>query len=199
MSHTIDEQLSALLDGELPAEQEELLLRRLDDDAGLRARFARYSMIRDAVTDSELHVGALGIADRVRAELASEMAAVPRAAVAGTRGAPGAGKLGAGIFGAGLAAAAALLLAVNLNPRAGDAEDPQLAALASMTPVAAMNKPMPNLANERRRANLAPERMTRYLVTHAEYSNSASRQFIDSHVVMPAFQRASWQTAGTGR
>jgi negative regulator of sigma E activity len=194
MSHTIDEQLSALLDGELPAEQEELLLRRLDDDAELRDRFARYSMIRDAVADSELQIGALGIADRVRAELATEMAAAPRAHAAGTRGARG-----AGLFGAGLAAAAALLLAVNLNPRAGDAEAPQLAALASMTPVATMNKTMPNAAIERRRANIAPERMTRYLVTHSEYANSASRQFIDSHVVMPAFQRASWQTAGTGR
>jgi anti-sigma factor RsiW len=194
MSHTIDEQLSALLDGELPAEQEELLLRRLGDDAELRDRFARYSMIRDAVTDSELHIGALGIADRVRAELATEIAPDPRAAAAGTRGARG-----AGLFGAGLAAAAALLLAVNLNPGAGDAEAPQIAAVATMTPVAAMNKPMPSAEIERRRANITPERMTRYLVTHAEYTNSASRQFIDSHVVMPAFQRASWQTAGTGR
>jgi negative regulator of sigma E activity len=196
MNHTIDEQLSALLDGELPIEQEDLLLRRLGDDAALRRRCARYSMIRDAVTDSELHVGALGIADRVRSELnraesANETVSARGAAVGGPRG--------VGLLGAGLAAAAALLVVINLTPGAGDAESPQLAAQASMAPIAPMNKPMGDDANAPRRASIGPERMTRYLVTHAEYTNSASRQFIDSHVVMPAFQRAAWQTAGTGR
>lgn len=189
MSHTIDEQLSSLLDGELPVEQEDLLLSRLQSDGALRERFARYSIIGDVLTDAELRPGALQIADRVRAELDGEQAPVPAPVNAGNRG--------AGLFGAGLAAAAALLVALNLNPGANSGDAPQLAAVAPIVPIVPVGMAAKPIGGPR--ANLAPERMTRYLVTHAEYTNAASRQFIDAHVVMPAFQRAAWQTSGPGR
>ncbi len=73
MGQTIDEQLSALLDGELPVEQQELLLRRLERDTDLRARFGRYSMIGDLLTDPRPQAAALQIADRVRDRLAEEV------------------------------------------------------------------------------------------------------------------------------
>ena len=93
---------------------------------------------------------------------------------------------GSGWLGAGFAAAAALIVALNLNPT-GQPDEPQLAAVAP----APVGVEAPVVL-----ANVAPERMTRYLLTHAQYTNSASRQFLDSHLVMPAYQRASWQTAG---
>jgi hypothetical protein len=49
MSEPVDEQLSAMLDGELPPEQSELLLKRLDRDAELRARFGRYALISESL------------------------------------------------------------------------------------------------------------------------------------------------------
>jgi len=193
MSQTLDEQLSALLDGELPAEQQELLLRRLDNDPELRDRFARYSLIGDLLTDHEAHVGALQIADRVRERLRDdEIPAARRQPEAAVR---------SGLLGAGLAAAAALVVVLNLGPNGDEASAPRLAGVAptsvplGVAPVAAGTEQQP----DRLRANVAPARMTRYLVTHAEFANSASRQFVDSHIVMPAFQRVAWQTSGTGR
>lgn len=180
MGQTVDEQLSALLDGEVPVEQQELLLRRLDRDTDLRARFGRYSMIGDLLTDPRPQVPALLIADRVRERLAEEDAAAP---VGRHRNA-----IGAGLLGAGFAAAAAVIVALNLN----SVRDPDATpALASVAPT-----PIQEQQPEPQRARIAPERMTRYLITHAQYTNAASRQFVDSHLVMPAYQRAAWQTTG---
>jgi len=187
MSYTINEQLSALLDGELPVEQQDLLLRRLDSDPELRERFARYSLVGDVLIDHEAHVDALQIADRVREQLREDEA--PAAAR------PAGAAVGSGLLGAGLAAAAALIVVLNLGPDRDEASAPQLAAVAPVTvPVAGGVEQA-----DRLHANVAPERMTRYLVTHAEFANSASRQIVDSHIVMPAFQRVAWQTAGAGR
>lgn len=186
MSQILNEQLSALLDGELPAEQGSLLLRRLDADPELREKFGRLAMLGDVLTDPEIHPGALGIADRVREQLREAEVPAPRE----RRGTA----VGPGLLGAGLAAAAALVVALNLDPTGGQSASPQLAGVApvAITPAVAMVAQI-----DQQRANVAPERMTRYLVTHSEYSNSASRQFVDSHIVMPAFQRVAWQTAGT--
>jgi sigma-E factor negative regulatory protein RseA len=188
MTQTLDEQLSSLLDGELPEEQYDLLLRRMDSDPDLRDRFARYSLIGDVLTDSEVQVGALQIADQVRAEIgSSDDGNVSPSTVRSAPFAPG-------LFGAGIAAAAALIVALNLNPGSNESSAPRLAGVAPVAidvpaVVRAEAKPPP-------RANVAPERMTRYLVSHARFENAASRQFVDSHVVMPAFQRVAWQTSG---
>ena len=52
MSDTIKEQLSALVDGELPEEERELLQRRLASDDELRATWQRYHLIRDAMREN---------------------------------------------------------------------------------------------------------------------------------------------------
>jgi sigma-E factor negative regulatory protein RseA len=49
MTEALDEQLSALLDGELPPEECELLLKRLERDSELRARFARFALVGEAL------------------------------------------------------------------------------------------------------------------------------------------------------
>jgi len=101
MTQKLDEQLSSLLDGELPEQQYDLLLRRMDSEPDLRDRFARYSLIGDVLTDSEVQVGALQIADQVRAEIGrSDDGNASPSTVRSTPFAPG-------LFGAGIAAAAA--------------------------------------------------------------------------------------------
>jgi len=197
MSQTINEQLSALLDGELPVEQQELLLRRLDNDPELRERFARYSLIGDVLTDHEARVEALQIADRVREQLRDEEASPTSRQPHGRQ--PGTA-IGSGLLGAGLAAVAALIVVLNLGPNGDEATAPRLAGVAPVSvPIGGGSIATGIEQPDRLRANVAPERMTRYLVTHAEHANSASRQFVDSHIVMPAFQRVAWQTSGTGR
>ena len=49
MSDLVREQLSALIDGELPANERELLLQRLSTDLGLRQSYARYVLISHAI------------------------------------------------------------------------------------------------------------------------------------------------------
>jgi len=187
MSRTLDEQLSAALDGELPADQYDLLLRRLDSDPELRERFARFSLIGDAMAGAEPEIGSLALADRIREEIAG----IDTPPGMEADDASGGTSIVGGMLGAGFAAAAALILALNLSPQSTDAPGPRV---AGVTPL-----PTPVVSVTDRRANVEPERMTRYLIAHAEYANPASRQFVDSHIVMPAFQRAGWQTTGGHR
>ena len=184
MSRTLDEQLSAALDGELPADQYDLLLRRLDADPELRDKFARFSLIGDAMASSQAEVGALALADRIREEVAG---------IEGTadRNESSRSSIVGGVLGAGFAAAAALVLALNLNPRPDDVSTPRV---AGGTPLPVSVAVAPD-----QRANVGSERLTRYLIAHAGSANPASRQFVDSHIVMPAFQRAAWQTSGSRR
>ncbi|MCW8965042.1 MAG: RseA family anti-sigma factor [Gammaproteobacteria bacterium] len=51
MSDTINEQLSALVDGELPDAERELLQRRLETDDDLQGTWQRYHLIRDAMRE----------------------------------------------------------------------------------------------------------------------------------------------------
>jgi len=187
MNRTLDEQLSAALDGELPADQYDLLLRRVDADPELRDRFARFSIIGDAMASSRPETGALSLADRVREELAG----VDAPEGVADRNASDSSSIVGGMLGAGVAAAAALVLALNLGPETNESPTPRVAG-GTPLPVAAA------IATDQR-AEVGPERMTRYLIAHAGYANPASRQFVDSHIVMPAFQRAAWQTSGPAR
>lgn len=52
MNDTIKEQLSALVDGELPEQERELLQRRLAADDDLRSTWQRYHLIRDAMREN---------------------------------------------------------------------------------------------------------------------------------------------------
>ena len=65
MSEQIREQLSALLDGELPAQEQSLLLARLARDPDLRARWSNYQLIGDGLRKGLPAQVDLDFADRV--------------------------------------------------------------------------------------------------------------------------------------
>jgi negative regulator of sigma E activity len=74
MNEELDSQLSAMFDNELPAEECELLARRLSRDADLKSRWGRYAVI-GAVIRAERGVTLDGtVAGRVSAALSSEPA-----------------------------------------------------------------------------------------------------------------------------
>ena len=171
MSRLIDEQLSALLDGELPAEQETLLLRRLDGDPGLRETLARYGMIGELLRDASAPVSALDVSVRVSAAVATEGA--PATATAGTGYSSSSNRLG--YVGAGIAASIAMLVMFNLSDTGSTMRQ---AAIASVV------QPEPVLHAHGHDMAVEPERLTRYLVAHAQYTNSTSRQLFDSHLAM---------------
>jgi len=79
MSERLHEQLSALLDGELPTGEAELLLARLQRDPGLRATLACYTLSGDAIRVSSLQaaaqvepVASAGFAARIGAAIEAE-------------------------------------------------------------------------------------------------------------------------------
>ncbi|MBK5936909.1 MAG: sigma-E factor negative regulatory protein [Halorhodospira halophila] len=66
------EQLSALVDDELPREQRAFLMRRLDHDADARLQVARYYLMRDALQRNLPPQPSTDLVERVRAGLADE-------------------------------------------------------------------------------------------------------------------------------
>ena len=68
MSDLLHEQLSALIDGELPAAETQLLLRRLEREGELRARLARYRVCGETLRGAERV--------RVRSDFALRVSAV---------------------------------------------------------------------------------------------------------------------------
>lgn len=70
MSNKYDEQLSHLMDGE--SDDEAKLLAAIKEDAGLRARWERYHLIRDVMGNHLSEQGAISIAARVAAQLENE-------------------------------------------------------------------------------------------------------------------------------
>lgn len=69
VTRTIEEQLSAFLDGELPNEELQLLVRRLERDEDYRATLARYSMIGSILRDDPVDVSSMKFRSKVMAQI----------------------------------------------------------------------------------------------------------------------------------
>ena len=82
----LNEQLSALVDGELSPEETALLLKRLEREPELRARLARYSLAGDVLRGERPHAGpqfAMRVAHALAGEPVHAMAAADAAAATG--------------------------------------------------------------------------------------------------------------------
>ncbi len=191
MSEKIDEQLSALLDGELPAEQEELLLRRLQRGEDCRATLVRYSLIGELLRGSETEFVCSGVMERVHRALQAEPPAQPRPV-------PRTFRWGIPLAGAGLAAALAIVAVLGLGLADNHARVSRGPAAQVAGPVlqAAASRP----AAARTRSAIATHRLTTYLVSHGNYAGSLSRQVMNSHIVnsTPVYLRATYQGAVQG-
>lgn len=178
MSRTIEEQLSSVLDGELGADEEELLLRRLERDESHRARLFRYSLIGECLRGVRPAPEALEIRERVAKALDGEEVYAGATAASSNRQ-----RVGRGLVGVGIAATVAVIALISLDR----GED--VASLREQPVVASLDAPSDQRISYTvprpgaRAAVIAPARLTNYLVSHGEYSNALSRQVMDSHVV----------------
>lgn len=166
MTSNAHEQLSALLDGELPEPEVAMAVRRVARDDALRAAALRYSLIGDALRD-ELPAGRpANLVARVRAELADQPAGHRPAMDAG-RGVPvnRLVKFGAGFA---MAASVALVALVAMPGRQQDAPPPLLTSTEVASPVPEQRMMIPPVYT--RAAGGAPDRLTRYYVNHTEYA-----------------------------
>ena len=170
MSQPIDEQISALLDDELPEVEEALLLRRLELDDSYRDTLVRYAFIGELVRGAVPVPGLRSLGTRVRAAVAEETQ-VTALAGAGRRRAAGLGLVA-------VAAAAVILLSQTAtNP------EPELAQELATSARLVASSVQPQPAAIPPRARLAPSRLTAYLVSHGNYANGLSWQVMNSHVV----------------
>jgi hypothetical protein len=177
MGQKIEEQISALLDAELPVEEEELLLRRLEQDPEHTALLGRYSLIGELLRDVSADVAALQIGERVRVQIAAETthAGIARSAGTGTGGWKSIGKFAAGAGIAAAIAAIALTTVVDLN------------SPSSPGPVFAF--PAGNPGGD----VIAQDRLTNYLVAHRDFSSALSRHAMDSRIVRHTPADTDWR------
>jgi sigma-E factor negative regulatory protein RseA len=161
MTANAHEQLSALLDGELPEAEVAMVVRRVARDDALRAAALRYSLIGDALRD-ELPAGRpANLVARVRAGLDAAPAPMAEPAARDSRVA----RLVAGFA---VAASVAVVALVALPGRQQETAPPALTATEMVSPVPAQGLMIPPVYT--RAAGGGPDRLTRYYVNHTEYA-----------------------------
>jgi sigma-E factor negative regulatory protein RseA len=176
MTTNSHEQLSVLLDGELPEAELELVLRRMSRDDDLRAAGRRFQLIGDALRD-ELPPGRpADLVARVRAKL--QDAPLPMAESATVRR-TNITRLGAGI---GIAASVAVVALVALPGRQQEAPPPVLTASEVASPPADQRLMIQPVYT--RAAGGGPDRLTRYYVNHTEYAPSLGGRGALTRIIM---------------
>jgi sigma-E factor negative regulatory protein RseA len=192
MNEPILEQVSAFLDGELPANETELLLKRLSRDAELRGAFGRFCAYGEAARDGGRSLVSRDFADRVNRAIDGEPHVDAGRAIVDTPRVwwrP--------LAGAALAAsvAAAAVIALQHRTRPDSAPAPTMAAATqpatARTPQLAANTARaseslsyttPVLAH-RYRGVLPATRLTNYVVAHSEVSSPLGRRNVLSGLV----------------
>jgi len=160
MSEQVNKQLSACLDGELPAAEWQLLARRIAEDESCCETLERYVLIGEVMRGSDS--GAVirtGFAGQLRRAIRLQ----PQAEL--VRGGFLGGRARRLVAGSGVAAAVAVLAIVSLQSNSlapGDA-DPGFRSQASVSGDASYTVPRP------------PDRMTSYLVRHGNYAQMARK------------------------
>jgi anti-sigma factor RsiW len=161
MTMNSHEQLSALLDGELPEAEVEMTIRRVVRDDALRRAALRYSLIGDALRD-ELPAGRMAnLVERVHTQLDAEPVPVAVAPAGFARFS----KWGTGFA---VAASVALVALVALPGRQQDLPPPVLTATDVAVPGPEQRIAAPPVYT--RAAGGGPDRLTRYYVNHTEYA-----------------------------
>lgn len=210
MTDALNEQLSALLDGELPAAEAELCLKRLERTEELRTTLSRYALIGEALRATAPVVAARpGFAERVQAALEAGDTGSPGqdGAVAGLRPRPVAARWWRPAAGLGVAATVGTvaLLLVGRGPSPVVPAAAPLASVAAPAPAPAGAPSIGDLLPRSSALRLAgngepasyvtplPSRsavpvrpaseFANYVVAHAEYSSPLGRRAVLSGLV----------------
>jgi negative regulator of sigma E activity len=153
MSDLVNEQLSALVDGELPPEETTLLMRRIAREPELARRYARYQAMGDLLRGERARPSA-DLSARICAAVAAEplpesapVAAAPQPAGRGTRRPGRRQAILRPLAGLGLAAAVGALAVVLVGraPQGGTAE-PSMPVAREIQPAAAALPPVTAVA-----------------------------------------------------
>ncbi len=168
-----NEQLSALMDGELDRRESDFLLRRLVSDETLQRDWACYHLTRDCMKSE--FAGPIDLVARVREAIADEaMDPVGRMSPLARFG-----------IGGVMAAGVAMLAVVGLNNRLADDQIPTEPAPAFVSQSSALDRQFSRqavpvglndlpAAASRRAADDPRERISRYIIRHGQASGGSN-------------------------
>jgi sigma-E factor negative regulatory protein RseA len=183
MSYDINEQLSALVDGELPSTEADLLRRQVGRDGQVRERLGRYQMISDAMTNHLPNAVDPGFAARVRS-------AVEQEPVCSSDAAAGAGRLQRMLKPlAGLAIAASVATVAIITVQNVNRQDEPAPVVAGADPARDIyiRAPVAPLAVQQSGTG---ERLNDYLVNHKEYAASRGVQGMLPYVHVVGYENS---------
>ncbi len=188
MTEKINEQISAFLDGELPADEANLLVRRLERDPELRRAFANYVLAAEVLSAPGGVTASPGFAARVSAAIDAEPAAIPQAETARpSRHAP---RWTRPAFATAVAASAALAAVLLVRPdmREGQpltAGGSEVGATARATFPIRSSSPTPAQS----------QRLAGYLVAHSQFTSPIGRRNVWSGVLAadPGIARVAYE------
>lgn len=193
MSGKLREQVSALVDNELPADEHELLVRRFSLDRCLSICWERYHLIGEAMRKSLPQVDTRGFAERIMKALTEDSTLVkshdPRLI----------NQLGKTAVGVGLAACVAIIAIIGLRHTSG-LHTLSASAHTEIVPKAAtMQTSTVNYGQSRNAAwnGNAPEvqaRLSNYVINHNEIATA-----IEQQGMLPYFYVTSAQHTQTYR
>jgi len=194
VSRTIEEQLSAFLDGELPDEELQLLVRRLERDGGHRATLERYSFIGNVMRSEPVQLGSRNFRADIMAAIDNETDIVSSPKLSQTPKRPW-------LIPVASAAAAAMvvvgLMSTSFFPTNVQTNSESLASTNQLQrgPAIVKDRVAPRLATRSgprlsRRASINSDRLTSYFVSHGELARSFQGPMADSRIFV---QQASFE------
>jgi anti-sigma factor RsiW len=178
VSRGIEEQLSAFLDGELPEEELQLLVRRLERDEAYRATLVRYSLIGNVLRNDPVRSSSESFRSGIMAAITSDREVVEYQSV---QSSPAFGWTKALASVAMLGVIFAGLINMDIFNDVAEQAIPELAATEASGQGELSGGAIPRIE---RKAAINRERMTSYLVSHSESARSfqgpmaASRIFV---------------------
>ena len=165
MNEAIKEQLSAYVDGELPENEAELLIRRMSQDAELRAEVAEYLALGRVMRDNM----GLAAADHLNERVAAELNETTAEGDVGD--APAAPSRSMKLLGGAAIAATVAMVAIFSLQQTGTVDGG-----ADNAPTVAENPAVPSETSQQ-------EKQRFYLMEHAEMSSDLGANGMDSRLV----------------
>lgn len=174
MNDDINEQLSALMDGEIPLGEIESVLLAFKTEEQIRRRWATYHVVRDSIQGHLLEVPLCDLAGQVSRALENEpcLIAGQHRKTQVFRQLPLKWRYAAGLALAASLSAVAVLGINSLASKPLASESPQMAAAPQSMSSTSSSKAAPLLGNSHSWAVLDPKvekRLNTYLVDHSEY------------------------------
>ncbi|HKS58535.1 MAG TPA: RseA family anti-sigma factor [Steroidobacteraceae bacterium] len=175
MTEPVNEQLSACLDGELPAAELDLLLKRLERTPELREALGRYTVIGEALRHSKPAIASRSFADKVMGAIEQEPATERRA----PRVSPVLLRRLRPVAGFGIAATVAAI-AVFSAQQTGVTPDSVATNAPAVAPSAVVAQSTDYVVptSTSSPAFVPATRLTNYVVAHSEYSSPLARRSV---------------------